>query len=104
MANRSKTWDYFTKISGQTTTAKCNKCGTIIQTKGGNTKGMINHLLSHDIAITKCSEDSTSTVVIIDLVSPSCSKRPKHDENILKFIKREFRNELLAKCAVKDGF
>lgn len=106
MSNRSKTWDYFTKISGQTT-AKCNKCGSLIQTKGGNTKAMINHLRSrHEISIDKCPEpEALISIESGDIVSAFCSKRPKHDDvNILKFIKRASRNELLAKCAAKDGF
>lgn len=80
--------------------------------KGGNTKGMINHLKLHDISIQKRNSISTTNASSNDRNSSndesSSSSKVKKSciENPImsKFIKRESREEILAKCAAKDGF
>lgn len=96
MSTKSKTWDYFKKAAFETAT--CNKCGISMQTKGGNTKGMINHLnLVHDIQISKLPVHTISNDTTDEPISSVSSTSKK--QNL-----RESLDEILAKCAAVDGF
>ena len=49
---KSKVWVHF-KLNRFIETAKCNTCSAWIKTKGGNTKGLHDHLKRHSIVVTK---------------------------------------------------
>lgn len=92
-SNKSRVWEHFTKKGKNEAT--CNFCQIIIQRQGANTTGMINHLKVHSIFLQKKKCD--------EIYEASSSKKPKTGA-MLNFVGRESLNEILAKCAAKDGF
>lgn len=96
-SKKSEVWKYFTKK--EKSESVCNICKSIIQRPGSNTTGMINHLKLHSISLQKRNLGDTNET------DASSSKNTKSVGNgIINFISRESLNEILAKCATKDGF
>ena len=54
---KSETWQHFLRDTS-TERAKCRHCSAILKTSKGNTKGMIQHLVKHDIVLKKRSKIS----------------------------------------------
>ena len=93
MLNKSKVWENFTKKGKNEAT--CNLCQIIIQRQEANTTGMINHLKIHNILLQKKKAEE---------MNDDCSSKKLKTESMLNFVGRESLNEILAKCAAKDGF
>lgn len=94
---KSEAWNHFRKIN--LNEAKCNKCEAQLSCKGSNTTGLWNHLKLHNVHNERsdCNDSEASMSNQIKLIKPTSS--------ITNFLKpRESLQEILAKCAAKDGF
>lgn len=95
---KSEIWIYFAKMEKDL--AKCNNCAAHLSCKGGNTTGLINHLKLHNLSINvnarkNCEVDNEA----------SASKNFKSSASLISFFSnKESLNEILSKCAAKDGF
>lgn len=96
-SNKSQVWESFKKMSSDQ--AQCNICFSKISTKGGNTTGMKNHLKKHSIAV-KSKMDATTIVKDEQKISiiKKCTL-----PGVLPFVCRESLEEILSKCAARDG-
>lgn len=94
---KSKAWDHFKKTREDV--AKCNNCGSQLNCKGGNTTGLINHLKIHNVHINK-----KTNYVEVNSEASSSKQKQASTSLITNFIKKESLNEILSKCAAKDGF
>lgn len=90
-AMTSMVWNHFTKLNASF--AKCNECGESLRINNYGTSALINHAALHKINLKKRSSSQPDS-------STGSSKDPK----ISKFLTRESRSMLLAKCAAKDKF
>jgi hypothetical protein len=92
--NHSTVWNYFTKQSDEISV--CGKCAKTLCCKGSSTTSMINHLkLKHNINILKTNHKE-STVPVVKSTNSATS--------ILKYIKRQKLNEIVARLFAEDGF
>lgn len=95
---KSETWIHFSKI--QKDLAQCNNCGAHLSCKGGNTTGLINHLKLHNVSI---NINASKSCEVND--EATSSKQFKSSASLISnFLKKESLNEILSKCAAKDGF
>jgi hypothetical protein len=88
---KSQAWDSFKKINSDQAKCTIPGCDRIISCKGGSTTAMMNHLKTHNIE--RKSDETPANMV-----------KSSTSQTVLNFVRRESLNEILAKCAAKDGF
>ena len=97
-AKKSEVWDSFKKTTSNMAQCQVKNCSESVSNKGGNTTTMINHLAKiHGISMKRkrsATEDENQESQPAKRVSNTA---------MFSFVSRESLNEIIAKCAAKDG-
>jgi hypothetical protein len=110
---RSKVWQYYTKIKNEGT-AQCKKCPKKISMKSSNTTGLVRHLENvHKISLKTESQPSSPATASTSTAGnenedeqPPGSKKPKlTTQTTLSFStqKQQSLGEIVSELAAKDG-
>lgn len=113
----SEVWKYFDKKTIDS--AACKRCGKVIKCAGSSTSGMKSHLLKkHSIdiqpvithsthtteepTVTSTQENALGSGTVTSGMKRTASSKPS-DGSLLKFVKRDSLQQIVATLVAKDG-
>lgn len=98
--NVSEVWNYFIKEGPNKVKCIYNDCNAVIKRSNYGTSALIAHLSSKHGITLKSNKRSSSE----GSSSEASTSKSVKTSLLHKFVRRESRSRLIAKCAAKDGF